>query len=352
MKAILFALVLPVVAWPIAATAVGGSTSFGGPGPKFTITCNSVGCQCSGAAAGYADQAVTICSAIISDPQAGPQQRGDAFVARAMARILQRRYDDAIADSTQGIAIDFKLNDQTAMAGAYLQRANSYLQAKDDVDADDDYSAAIAAESQNLKLRTARGNAYMLQGKTVLALADFQTDIDKAGPQKIPMGGGITMNITYTGADGYWGRGAVYFLAGQYDQAVRDFAQTVSLEPDNALATIWLHYARLGQGGDDRAELAANAARLDLDKGEGRIVKLLLGKASPQDLPHAADGAGIMTDTACEATLAIAQWDDFAQHDGVAAKANYQTVASSCPRSLNVAVAQMMLQKIPTNLPH
>jgi len=332
--------------------AANGSAYFGHT-VKFKITCDTAECQCSGtAAAGYAEAAIRICSAIIDDPKTSDQSHADAFVNRALARNFQRRYEDAVDDATQGLAIYFKQNDTSAMAGAYYRRAQAYVQMNDDKDADDDFTAAIADSSQNMNFPFERGTAYLLDGKSDLAYADFQKIIDSAGPQKIPSGN-IAVTFTNTGSKGYFGRGAVFFFAAQYDQAAKDFAKALALEPSGTQAAFWLHYTRLRQGDDDSAELAANTAHLDANSREWRIAQLFAGKLGLADIPRdsiAPDGR-VVSDGACEASLAEAEWTSFTKHDDAAAKPLYQGVVSDCPRSFDVLLAQSMLRRIAANLP-
>jgi tetratricopeptide (TPR) repeat protein len=331
---------------PLAAIAGNGSLTFGG---KRTVFCNTVVCQCGGAAvSGYADDAVKICSAILDDPKISPSLKAGAFVDRAIARNFQGRYQDAVDDATQGLAIDFRANDAQGLVGAYFRRGQSYFQMKDDADANDDFTAAIAADKDDMPLYADRGNALLLEGRSDLALKDFQTAIDGAGRRSYEINS-VSVTVTYTGGDGYFGRGAVYFLAGRYDQAAKDFAHAAFLEPGAAQAAFWLHYARLRLGQDDSAELAENTDKLAPGSREEQLAQMLLGRRDPAGISLAAlapDGQ-IVVDGACEAKLAIAEWTRFTKHDAAAARVLYQAVVSDCPRSLEVVVAQSMLASLP-----
>jgi tetratricopeptide (TPR) repeat protein len=359
MKVAAIMVVMAALTWPFAAMAEGGSNVFATSGHSepilIRVICDMPACKCADAArAGFADQAVSLCSAVLSDPKTDTSGEATAFLGRGLARTLQHRYDDAIADNTQALALDLKLNLPAFIATAYRNRADDYLRSNDDRDADDDYSAAIAARDIDPQFYVARADAYVLQGKMALASADYQAAADRIGRvnrEKFDDGG--DMFFGFPGGDVYLARGQFLLLSGQYDQAAGDFVQTVALEPEFPLGVLWLHYARLRQGRDDGAEFAADVSRLDSNVRDSPIVKLFLGTASPDDVQRATanPGAPFLSDAACEGEFALAEWSAFTKHDGAAAKAHYQTVATSCPRSLEVAVAQAMLQKPLANLP-
>jgi tetratricopeptide (TPR) repeat protein len=346
MKPAIFVFALAALGYAASpAVAEGGSTSF--PGTRqVTINCTVPSCQCSFAAAdGDADKALSVCSDVIADPKTDDWFRADAFVARGRAHYAKREYQGAVADETESLALYAALKKN--LGGAAINRAQAYFQLGDDAKAFADFDAAVAAEPANMHFRAQRGIASLLAGKTDAALADFQAAIEGAG--RGFLGGddaAVTIRVTYTGADGYFARGALYLLAGQADQAAKDFDKSQSLEPRTGIAAIWLHYARARQGRDDAAELAANAAHLDPASREAVILKLFQGRASDTDInnvPSGPDGS----DGACEGILAVAEWDRFTRHDGAGAARAYRAVAARCPRTLDTAMARAALANLP-----
>jgi len=317
---------------------------------KMSLKCDKASCKCRELAeGGFAGPAISTCTSVILDANASDMQQADAYFGRSLAYYDLQSYDQAIADSTADLAIETKRDDQIGIAAAYDRRADIYFQKADDEKANADYNAAVAADEKNPKRYSTRGSAYALEGKSDLALADFATGIGLAGRQHISIGGGITMNVTYTGSDAYLGRGWLYFLNQEYGNAAADFAQSLTLEPGASDAIIWLHLTRLHQGVDDRTELAANTSSLNLEPWSGPLLKLFLGQATPQDVLVAETPADhqINLDRVCDGSLAIAEWDYFGQHDSASAKRMYGIVANTCLRSLDKEEAKLMLQKIP-----
>ncbi len=326
----------------------GGPVTIPSTPPK--LTCTTAVCRCQDAANnGLAGPAIQMCSALITDPQTPDMERGDAYLARALAYEDFQIYSSAIADSTEALSINIKRNDLQGVGAAYTRRGDNYFQNKEDDKAISDFSAAIAADPENPRRYTSRAGTYSLMGKTDLALADFEAAIQHTGRRHIDIGHGIVMNITYTGADAYLGRGYLDFLNGQYIQAASDISYALKLEPQSPEAILWIHYAKLHQGIDDKAEFDANAAAASPTAWPDVLLALFLGKATPEDVHRVQTPADhqIGLDRVCDGSFAIAEWEHFVNHDDGAARRTYKIVTDSCPRSMDSSISKIMLQKIP-----
>jgi tetratricopeptide (TPR) repeat protein len=235
---------------------------------------------------------------------------GFAYRTRGHAYLNQNLDDKAIADETKAISLDAKDME------AYWLRAYAYRYRKKAIQlAIADYTKALAIDPSDSTNRTSRADAYEQTGRYDLASADYD-DWIRRNPK---------------GPFGYWARGRLNLVQGKNEAAAADLAKAVSLKPADSYDVLWLHIARLRAGVDDKAELAANAAKLDHSIWPAPVVSYFTGKATATEvLASAAKGEGAAKATqTCEALVFLGQ-DDMAKgrkEDGVA---RLQTADRGC----------------------
>jgi tetratricopeptide (TPR) repeat protein len=328
------------LAWAGAPYVLPGLRQIGVPG---LIQCESQACRCDRAVTADADDAETLCGAAIADAAASAGDRAQALRARAELRVRARRYDDAIADASAALAVWTKSGDSFETARSYLARGNARLQRGDDAAAFADLDGAVDSMPNVPEFRALRGFAALSADRAAAARADFDAAIE--GGSSTARGMDLVLVAANDDrADAYWGRGLVHLFAGQYDDAAADLTESLSRKP--GAAAIWLHYARLRQGRDDKAELAANAAKLPPKSREAAILAMFEGDATDARVNDIASGLQ-GSDGACEGILAIAEWNRFARHDDATAARAYRAVAGICPRSPDVAFAKSALANLP-----
>lgn len=203
----------------------------------------------------------------------------DSFQQRDRAKALR---EDAIADFTAAIAL--KGGDDSL----YVARGGAhYLNGQ--------YEAAVADFDAALKLKTTtatlvqRGAALRAKGDYDRAVADF--DAALANEPRDPTGGAAEIHNE---------RGFAQFFAGRFDQAAADFEKAMTLGASARTGDVlwmpyqaaWLHIARARAGQDDAAELARNAAKIDLKQWPGTLIAYFLGQLTlDQVSPPSSHGA-------------------------------------------------------------
>ncbi|MBK1987777.1 tetratricopeptide repeat protein [Sphaerospermopsis aphanizomenoides BCCUSP55] len=137
-----------------------------------------------------------------------------AYYNRGVIYYEQGKIDSAIQDFTQAIAIN------PQYAKAYYYRGTIYgNQGKID-SAIQDFTQAIIINPQYTQAYYDRGIAYSEQEKVDLAIADF-TQVIKINPQY---------------AEAYYNRGFIYGNQRKVDSAIQDFTQAIAINPQYAQA--------------------------------------------------------------------------------------------------------------------
>jgi lipoprotein NlpI len=323
------------------------------------------------------DESVTRLSAALDAPDLSPAfrvpayiDRGDAYAARRQwkeaiadygsaldlapanleARMhrgaiyeVARKYDDAISDFETVI----KLRPNLAMG--YQGRAGVY----DDADKLDaaiaDYSAAIAIDPRNAADYTLRGSAHRRQGDYQKAIADQDRaiDLDSKSPtiyferaQTYQDEGEYhhaisdNMNGLFlrpADTDGRLQLGLSLWAYGRFPDAVAAFAQLVQQRPTAPYSVLWLALAQARAGLDYKSELTQNAARLDLGKWPGPLVKLYLDQAPLREVVDAAAAdRDTLKNRMCEADFYNAEWN-LLKGDKGTARPLLQSAIDNCP---------------------
>lgn len=233
---------------------------------------------------------------------------GSAWRNRGHAYMNLGQDDKAIADETKALELDPK------SVEAHWLRAYVYRYRKRDPDkAIADYTAALQIDPTDSSSRTSRADAYEAMGRYEEAAADYDAWIEQ-NPQ---------------GPFGYWARGRMNLALGKVGAAEADLAKAVSLKPTDAYNVLWLHLARLKAGVNDRAELAAEAARANRAVWPGPILDYLTGKTEAGVvLARAGEGDARATQL-CEAHLFLGQ-DDLARGRRREGLERLQVAARAC----------------------
>ncbi len=235
---------------------------------------------------------------------------GFAYRTRGHAYLNQNQDDKAIADETKALSLDAKDME------AYWLRAYAYRYRKKDIQkAIADYTRALQLDPSDSTNRTSRAEAYEQIGRYDLAAADYDDWI-----QRNPKG-----------PFGYWARGRLALVQGKNAEAAADLAKAVSLKPVDFYNVLWLHMARMRTGVDDRAELTANAAKLDHTIWPAPVINYFTGKATAAEVIAAAgkgEGAAKTTQN-CDAMIFLSQ-DDTLKGRKDDARVHMQTAQRDC----------------------
>ncbi len=243
----------------------------------------------------------------------------DVLMARASLYQEKKLFDRARADFTAAIAVRPELID-----GYYGHAGVNMAERKYD-DAIKDYDAALAALPGDIDLLLLRGDAQREAGRYDAALKDFSD--------------AIAANSRYGGA--YMLRGRAYLESGDPKAAVSDYEDAIDLDPDDAglreiagiaqweygnyrdavrnftraaadpgratFSYLWLYLAKRDEAD---ADLARDAAKLDLRKWPGPVLSLFLGAGSVADVEAAAKqgDAGEQSDHECSAAFFVGEW--------------------------------------------
>jgi tetratricopeptide (TPR) repeat protein len=271
-------------------------------------------------------------------------QGADVYVERGHAYVYTGQLDLAVKD------LDEAIKRQPAYGFAYRTRGHAYLNLNQDDKAIADETKAISLDPKDMEAYWLRAYAYRYRKKSApLAIADYtkalaidpsdSTNRTSRADAYEQLGHYDLAAADYDdwirrnpkGPFGYWARGRLRLVQGKNDLAAADLARAVALKPSDSYNVLWLHLARLRAGTDDKAELLANTARLDRAIWPAAVVGYVTGKTTAaQVLAEAAKGEGAAKATqTCEALIFLSQ-DDLAKgrkEDGVT---RLQTAQRDC----------------------
>jgi lipoprotein NlpI len=89
-------------------------------------------------------------------------------------------------------------------------------------------------------------------------------------------------------AHAFSSRGYANFDLARFGAAARDFEQSVAINGTDPYAALWLHLARARDGQEDTEEFKRNAAKLDLKAWPGPVVSFYLKQLTAQQVTEAA----------------------------------------------------------------
>ena len=134
-------------------------------------------------------------------------------------------------------------------------------------------------------------------------------------------------------------RGLAQLYAGRPKAAIGDFAAAVRLKPSDALGVILLHLARVRAQQSDDQEFGANIARVDRREWPGRLVEVLTGEATANqvgDFVMAVPDEKVRLERVCEARVYLGLLQLAAKDKGEARKL-FSAAVSDCPPGAAVA---------------
>ena len=184
------------------------------------------------------------------------------------------------------------------------------------------FTSAINSDELNLK---SRSQAYAYRGIAKATTGDYegaQEDLNFA----------VVLDSDYNG-DAYAFRGYFKMVRGDPKDGAADLDKSAQyiLWPYNVL---WLYLARLRGGVPDQGEhsLAANAAKLDLGRWPGPVVKFMQGQATEAEVRMAANEGDPkrLAERVCDADFYLGEVELAKKNPG-AAKPMFQAAAGKCP---------------------
>jgi len=167
---------------------------------------------------------------------------------------------DRQIEMAQRLAACEKLLDAGGLTGKDLSwalgvRANGYMRKRDYNHAIADFTAAFAADSDNVGMLNARGWAYEMQGKDDQAMADYNLALQK--------------RFNFGGA--YNNRGTLYLRKGALQSALDDFSAAVKFAPN-----MYIGHANRGRvlaiTKDFDGAMAEFAAAIEIDQNAQQAV--------------------------------------------------------------------------------
>ncbi|MGP0089489.1 MAG: tetratricopeptide repeat protein [Xanthobacteraceae bacterium] len=240
--------------------------------------------------------------------------RGNAYYAKG-------DFGRAIADYNDAIRLI------PNYAIAYNGRGTAFKAKGESDRAIADYNEAIRFDPKYAVAYANRGNAYHDNGDNDRAIADY-TDAIRFDSKNFSL---------------YFTRGRLHLYAGEFAKAVADFSQASTLAPAYAYAALWLDIA--DRRSNRPIRLAEAAKRIDMTKWPAPIIRLYLGKVTPDAVLAAADNpdADTRKGQICEANfyggellLLQGRKDDAARL--------FRLAAADCPKGfieLESAVAEL-----------
>jgi len=166
------------------------------------------------ARAAEAESRMRACTAVISGPGFGPEQKAAAYRNRGRARVEAGALDAAIADLDQAL----HLNPADHQAFTYRALART---GRGDVDgAIADYGEVVRLRPNSAVGYNGRGHAYLVKRMAPQAIADFSAAV----------------RLNPTSATALNNRGLAHKLAGDLPRAIEDYTRAIMLNPIYALA--------------------------------------------------------------------------------------------------------------------
>lgn len=287
-----------------------------------------------------------------------------AYFARGAIHFNQAEFDEAVADFSRCLAI------VPGLGEALERRAFSYAMLGQAKKASADIDALPGLDPYDVEAYARRGADYDMVGNYDRALIFYANAI----------------NVEPANADLYTNRALAFGNLGDYDRAVADFDTSLKLKPDDAFAysrlgltqifagrygnaidnyrkalalsgdkpdaydVIWLHLAqaRLRQndrGQEDRAELFANAARLDQTSWPYPVISFYLGDLKAEDVLKAAEDTHELGNI-CEANFYVG-YHFLLEGQTAQAKASFEDVTRRChPGFIELQGARLELAKL------
>lgn len=150
----------------------------------------------------------------------------DALAARAVAHVVQRKYDAALPDFNRALSLN------PGSAPYYWNRSTLYLETGQTERALEDCSAALRLNPRHLDSYLRRAAIYAEQGENLRALDDLTAAIGIHG----------------SGFEGYANRGLILYRLGRAADAIQDYDAALAVNPGSAETWFNRGLARLALG--------------------------------------------------------------------------------------------------------
>ena len=305
-----------------------------------------------------------------------------------MAAVKDGKHDEAITLLTRALqAGDLTPDDRVT---ANKTRANEYLSKSLMADAFErrdearrlrdsalaDFTSALERKPQDVELLAERGHTFHVNGQYEQAVADFDAAF-RLKPSMITLlqrGSSLRAKgdfdramADYTAAfdldakdtgverwDLHSERGYAAFLAGRFDDAAADFDKSLTLGAAAHASDVlwmpyqaaWLHISRARAGRNDADELAANAAKVNLDQWPGTLIAFFLGKVKAADLGAATSHGAMGRSRTCNIAFFVGQ-EALAKGNAAEAERSLREAEGVCNiHTLNYLVAGFDLKRI------
>jgi lipoprotein NlpI len=199
---------------------------------------------------------------------------------------------------------------------AHYDRGEAYLVKNRCHDALDDFNAALALDAKYARARRLDGAANACLGNTDAALADYTQSL-----------------ADLPGADGYRGRGHLYWDLGRFTEAADDFRHVLTFAPSDAYGLLWLEISA-ARAKTDNAEEFAMAAKKATDDWPRPLLDFYVNGAA-RDAVMKAAGEGTEADRRnqqCEASFYLAEWD-LAKGRTADARPLLREASDNCPKN-------------------
>ncbi len=189
-------------------------------------------------------------SVLTINPRSATAYNNRAVVYADLGRCLE-----AIADYTRAIELD------PTFAGAHSNRGNTYSYLDRYPEAVADYTSAIELQPDFDITYLNRANMYRIQGQFALSLADF----DRAILLQTSASNELNPNLAFA----YYNRGICNRQAGNHQQAISDYTQSIRL--DAKYFHVYYHRANARQYlGDKRGAIADYTQSIRFDPNNSR----------------------------------------------------------------------------------
>lgn len=205
----------------------------------------------------------------------------------------------------------------TLIPSAYRGRAIAYLRQNQCKPAIADLDAYIRLKTADVQALELRGDAHACAGDLQAADSDLSLAI-AAKPDRAA----------------YWNRGRLRWRMKKFAGAADDFAQVVTIEPQNGYVVLWLELSRARAGTLDPKVGAHDIDQLESRDWPAPLIKLFVGEAKQEDMAAAAlrGDSKAVPNQQCEANFYVAEWW-LAHQDAASAKPLLEAAAQNCPKN-------------------
>ena len=162
-----------------------------------------------------------------------PYEKARVCVKRGIAYGKKGEYDQAIADFTKALELEFN------NVSAYLNRGIAYIKKNNHDQAIADFTKALELEPNNMFAYRNRGLAYIYKYDHNQAIADFNKILEQDT---------TIFEQDPANAEIYLWRGFAYIIKGDYDKAIADYTKALEFKLNYANAHLFYALAHRERG--------------------------------------------------------------------------------------------------------